>query len=175
MINEVGSIRDNDNDASPTGNGPRQIPASYWHLSAALYGYLYAELTRMGIDVVGESQLVGYPTQFPSVSMVDWKTGKPNPRFWVLKLIHDYFAPGDKLVQTRGATGDVLAQAFVTPKGRALLVVNKRNMKNTVRLKEEWKDAEVSMVDSSAAPHTAALGGSAIELGPFAVAVVFEK
>jgi hypothetical protein len=107
--------------------------------------------------------------------MVDWTTGSPNARFWVLKLIHDHFAPGDKLVQTRGATGDVLAQAFITPKGRALLVVNKRNRKNTVRLKEEWKDAEVAIVDSSAAPHTAAFGGSALELGPFAVAVVYGK
>jgi hypothetical protein len=107
--------------------------------------------------------------------MVDWKTGSPNARFRVLKLIHDHFAPGDQLVQTRGATSDVLAQAFVTPKGRALLVVNKRNVKNTVRLKEEWKDAEMSMVDSSAASHTAALGGTAIDLGPFAVAVVYGK
>jgi hypothetical protein len=127
---------------------------------------------RMGIDIVGESQLVGYPTQFPSVSMVDWRTGSPNARFGVLKLIHDHFRPGDKLVQTSGATGDILAQAFVTPKSRALLLVNKLNVKNTVRLKEEWKSAAVSMVDSSAAPHTVALGGSSIDVGAFAVAVV---
>ena len=77
----------------------------------------------------------------------------------MLKLIHDHFAPGDQLVETRGATGDILAQAFVTPKGRALLVVNKRNAKTTVRLREAWKDAEVSVVDSSAPPHTAAWDG----------------
>ena len=59
---------------------------------------------RMGIDIVGESQFVGYPTQFPSVSMVDWNTGIPNARFRVLQLIHDHFAPGDKLVETQGAT-----------------------------------------------------------------------
>jgi hypothetical protein len=130
---------------------------------------------RMGIDIVGESQLVGYPTQFPSVSMLDWKTGSPNARFRVLHLIHDHFAPGDKLVASRGETGDVLAQAFVTPKGRALLLVNKRNVKNTIRLKDEWKDAEASVVDSSAAPHEAPFGGSAIELEPFAVAVIHGK
>jgi hypothetical protein len=44
-----------------------------------------------------------------------------------------------------------------------------------VRLKEEWADAQVSVVDSSAAPHTGALRGSAVELGPFAVAVVYGK
>jgi hypothetical protein len=107
--------------------------------------------------------------------MVDWNTGSPNARFRVLQLIHDHFSPGDKLVETRGANGDVLAQALVTSQGRALLVVNKRNATKTVRLKEEWKDAQVSVVDSAAAPHTVAFGGSAIELGPFAVAVVYGK
>ena len=127
MINEVGSIRDNDNDSSPRANGLRQIPASYWHLSGALYAYLYAELTRIGIDVVGESQLVGYPTQFPSVSMVDWETGKPNPRFRVLQLIHDNFGPGDRIVEVEISDPYVAALAVVTPTGlHRLLLINKR-------------------------------------------------
>jgi hypothetical protein len=168
-LDEIGNILPGD----PAGK--ETIPDIYWNASGALYAYVYVEAMRMGIDIVGESQLVGYPTQFPSVTMVDWTTGSPNARFRVLKLIHDHFAPGDKLVETRGATDDMLAQAFVTPKGRALLLVNKRNVKCTVRLKEEWKDAEVSVVDSSAAPHPAALGGPAMELAPFAVAVVHGK
>jgi hypothetical protein len=168
-LDEIGSILHGD----PAGL--ETIPDIYWNASGALFAYVYLEAMRMGIDIVGESQLVGYPSQFPSVSMVDWKTGSPNARFWVLKLIHDHFAPGDKLVQTLGATGDVLAQAFLTPKGRALLLVNKRNAKSTVRLKGTWENAEVSMVDSSAAPHTVELGGQVIELGPFAVAVVCGK
>jgi hypothetical protein len=168
-LDEIGSILPGD----PTGK--ETIPDIYWNASGALYAYVYLEAMRMGIDIVGESQLTGYPTQFPSVSMVDWTTGSPNARFWVLKLIHDHFAPGDKLVETRGAAGDVRALAFVTPRGRALLVVNKRNVKRTIRLKEEWKDAEVSVVDSGAAPHTAALRESTIELEPFAVAVVSGK
>ena len=168
-LDEIGNILPGD----PAGK--ETIPDVYWNASGALYAYVYLQAMRMGIDIVGESQLVGYPTQFPSVSMVDWQTGTPNARFRVLQLIHDHFAPGDRLVETRGATGDVLAQAFVTPKGRALLLVNKRNATSTVRLKEEWADAQVSVVDSSAAPHTGALRGSAVELGPFAVAVVYGK
>jgi hypothetical protein len=168
-LDEIGSIL-------PGGrNGGAPIPDIYWNASAALYACVYVEAMRMGIDVVGESQLVGYPTQFPSVSMVDWNTGNPNARFWALKLIHDHFALGDQLVQTGGASADVLAQAFVTPKGRALLLVNKRNLKTTIRLRQEWKDAQVSMVDSSAPPHPAAWQGSAIELGPFSVAVLYGK
>jgi hypothetical protein len=168
-LDEIGSILPGD----PAGR--ETIPDIYWTASGALYAYVYIEAMRMGIDVVGESQLVGYPTQFPSVSMVDWKAGNPNARFRVLKLIHDHFAPGNRLVNTIGSTGDVLAQAFVTPQGRALLLVNKRNARRTVRLKEEWKGAEVSAVDSPAAPQVAALEGSTIELAPFAVAVVYGK
>jgi len=65
-----------------------------------MYAYLYGELAKLGIDVAGESQMVGFPTQWPSVSMVDWDTGQPNARFWVLKLLRANFGPGDKLVNT---------------------------------------------------------------------------
>ena len=93
-----------------------------------MYAYLYAELAKRGIEVAGESQLVGYPTQFPSVSMVDWNTGQPNARFWVLKLLHDNFGPDDKLVETHLDIPYVYAQAFVTRQGqRKLLLVNKRD------------------------------------------------
>ena len=95
-INELGSIAADDNRS-----GPIEIPKSYWNLSGALYAYVYAELAKLGIEYAGESQLVGYPTQFPSVSMVDWATGQPNARYWVLKLLHDNFGPGDKLMDTQ--------------------------------------------------------------------------
>jgi hypothetical protein len=166
-LNEIGSILPGD----PAGK--ETIPEIYWNASGALYAYVYVMAARMGIDIVGESQLVGYPTQFPSVSMVDWKTGTPNARFWVLKLIHDHFKPGDKLVETSGSTGDILAQAFVTPAGRALLLVNKRNAPKTLRLKEEWVGAHLSVVDSSAAPRTVSLQGPEIALNSFAVAVIY--
>ena len=73
-----------------------------------LYADLFIELSRLQIDVIGESQLIGATTQFPSVSMMDWTTNKPNARFWVLKLIKDSFHPGDKLVETTlGLSEDV--------------------------------------------------------------------
>ena len=106
----------------------KPIPNSYWNLCAGLYAYLYSELAKRGVEVAGESQLVGYPTQFPSVSMVDWTSGQPNARFWVLKLLHDNFGPGDKLVNTSVDSSYVYAQAFQTRDGkRKLLLINKRN------------------------------------------------
>jgi hypothetical protein len=117
----------------PTDNTPADKippPAAYWNLAGSLYAYLYIELSQLQIDVIGESQLIGYPTQFPSVSMMDWQNNKPNARFWVLKLIKDNFHPGDKLVETAidGKDGaNIAAQAFLTPAGRKLLLANKRD------------------------------------------------
>jgi hypothetical protein len=119
-LDELGCIPENDNVV------PRKpIPDSYWNLCGAVYGYLYGQLSRFGIDVAGESQMVGYPSQFPGVSLVDWNTGQPNARFWVLKLLHDNLGPGDKLVETNSAAPTVFAQAYVTHDGkRKLLLVN---------------------------------------------------
>lgn len=105
----------------PTDNvQPRTlIPNFYWNLSGALYAYVYVRLSQLGI---GESQFTGFPGQFPSCSMVDWNTGQPNARFWVLRLIKDNFRPNDKLVDTRLVLpsvniqgSSVYAQGFVSP------------------------------------------------------------
>jgi hypothetical protein len=88
-VDEIGSILMSDFSAKEI-----PIPAAYWNLSGAMYGYVFLKLTALGIDIIGESQLVGYPTQFPSVSMINWTNGKPNARFRVLKLIKDNIAPG---------------------------------------------------------------------------------
>jgi len=175
MINEVGSIRDNDNGSPATGGGPNAIPDSYWHLSAALYAYLFAELSRLGIEVVGESQLVGYPTQFPSVSMVDWETGKPNARFWALQLLHGNFDPGDKLVETHISGPDVCALAAVTPDGqRRVLLINKRDrpVEVVVAGAANAQEQYVDMSSGSQPPASLKLATDKVTLGGFSVAVV---
>jgi len=127
-INEIGSISADDLVQDAPGHVTKPIPASYWNLAGAMYAYLFAELTKIGIDVTGESQLVGYPTQFPSVSMVDWTNGKPNPRYWVLKLLKDNFGPGDKIVDTQVASPYVHSMGVVTRDGkRRILLVSKRD------------------------------------------------
>src|SRR3546814_10377000 len=80
------------------------------------------ELSKMGIEIIGQSQLVGYPGQFPDVSMMNWENGRPNARYRVLQLLVNQFAPGDTLVET--ITGfmnpsDYVAQAFKTRSGRS--------------------------------------------------------
>ena len=132
----------------------------------------------MEIDVVGESQLVGYPSQFPSVSMINYETGEPNPRYWVLKLLKDHFGPGDRLIETSVADAGLSAQAFETRQGKELLIINKRNRAQTVTLPVVPGKASVSFVAPSTGDHPVAeavLDSPTLALQPFEVAVVHWK
>jgi hypothetical protein len=167
---EVGSFLYDDN-AVP--HGP--IPDSYWNLSAVLYAYVYGNLARLGIDAVGESALAQLPGFFPSVSMVDWKTGQPNARYWVLKLIHNHLGPGDKLVEANASTPYVYAQAFIGKDGRRkILLVNKRERQFQVSIpgisggQEEFVDETTGFKP----PETAHLNSNTLTLGRLGVAVV---
>jgi hypothetical protein len=155
---------------------PDSIPTLYWNAAGALYAYLYEELAQQGIDVIGESQLVGYPSQFPSVSMIDWKNSKPNARFWVLSLLKDNFHPGDQLVATAlSSHSDIAAQAFVTPAGKKLLLINKRNRVIDVKLPDGAQNANLLTVDEASgegAARSSKEEGTHLSLAPFAVAVV---
>lgn len=166
-INEIGNIL---GDQSGTS-----IPDAYWNLSGAMYAYIYVELSKLGIDVAGESQLVGYPSQYPDVTMIDWKDAKPNARYWVLKLLKDNFGPGDRLVNTNGNSSQVMAQAFITPKGKKLLLINKRNEEVKMELPDGIKNAEMFSVDRASnenPPVQNHVTGNSITLEPFAVTVI---
>ena len=158
---------------------PDHIPHRYWNAAGALYGYLFVELTKLGVDVIGESQLVGYPSQFPSVSMIDYNNGKPNARYWVLKLIKDNFHAGDKLVAAKPAKGSdssqVMVQGFLTSQGKKVLLVNKTNFEKTVTLSSELQNATSLTVDESTGddePRAGKADGTELTLAPFAVAVL---
>ncbi|MGA7342147.1 MAG: glycosyl hydrolase family 39 [Terracidiphilus sp.] len=169
-LDELGVILPTDNTAAD--NVPP--PPAYWNLAGALYADLFIELSRLQIDVIGESQLVGYPTQFPSVSMMDWTRNEPNARYWVLKLIKDSFHPGDRLVETKLESPDASAQAFVTPAGHKLLLVNKRNRPIEIPLPDADHASALTVDEQSGngpARSVHAVGGK-IALAPFAVAVV---
>ncbi len=168
----------------PTDNTPADKvppPARYWNAAGALYGYLFVELSKLGVDVIGESQLVGYPTQYPSVSMIDYTNGKPNARLWVLKLLKDNFHPGDKLVAEKeqkdddGAPSDVTVQGFITPQGKKVLLVNRVNSEKTVMLSQDLQNASTLTVDEETgdeAPRAGKAEGANLKLAPFAVTVL---
>jgi len=170
-LDELGVIL---NDDEPDAKGMLE-PAGYWNMAGALYADLYVQLATMGIEVVGESQLVGYPSQFPSVSMMNYVTGDPNARFWVLKLLKDHFGPGDRLVETRDGDDNLRVQAFETAHGRCILVVNKRLKSATLKLPSNFKAAHVEYVAPSTEDHppvTGSITDNAIELEPNEVAII---
>jgi hypothetical protein len=174
---ELGVISTDDLSQDQPGPVAQPIPPAYWNLAGSLYAYLYIGLSRLQIEIIGESQLVGYPTQFPSVSMMNWETNKPNARFWVLKLIKDSFHPGDTLVETTlgGISSvDLAAQAFITPAGRQLLLVNKRDRAIEVPLPDADKASALTVdVETGDGPaRKVKVTGSKIKLEPFAVTVV---
>ena len=178
-VNEIGSIGAGDLQQFAPGYVFTPIPNAYWNLSGATYAYVFAHLAALGIDIVGESQLVGYPTQFPSVSMVDWNTGAPNARFRVLQLLKNHFGPGDQIVSTTtgwfGAAQEYHAQAFRTRDGkRRLLLISKRDRPLDVAL-PGCAGATAEVVDQSTAGGPARsepLSGDAFRLSGFAVAVL---
>jgi len=168
-INEIGTI-------IGATNGD-DIPSEYWNLSGAMFAYIFLELTKLGIDVAGESQLVGYPSQFPDVSMVNWENGKPNARYWVLKLLKENFGPGDKLVGTSVDSQDITAQAFITRTGKKILLINQRKKEVMIKLPPGIKDGTVAIVDVSAVngPGKMQVTNDTITLKPFAVGVITLK
>ena len=166
-INEIGSIIG--------ANEGKKIPDNYWNLSGALYAYMFLELTKLGIEVAGESQLVGYPTQFPDVSMMNWENGNPNARYWVLKLLKENFGPGDQLAETSFKSTDVMCQAFHTSHGKNLLLINKRNREIRLEIPDEFKNSICRYVDESTGeslPGQLKLKSNKLVLQPFAVAVL---
>jgi hypothetical protein len=168
------------------------IPAGYWNLSGALFAYLYVELAKQKTDVVAASQFLGDPKGNPGVDdptgidpddripLTDWKTGKPNARFWVLKLLVDNFHPGDRLVSTQfdtlfGVPPDVELQAFLTADGKKLLVINKRASPADISLGSAGRVRSIAVVDEFSGETIARsenASGKDLHLQPFAVAVV---
>jgi hypothetical protein len=175
MINEVGAISADDGEQNQPGHVTEPIPGSYWNLCGALYAYLFGELANMGIETVNASQLVGYPTQYPSVSLVDWETGGPNARFWVLKLLKDHFGPGDRLVRTGQPGPYIYAQGFVSSGNRRrLLLVNRRNRDIEITVPGAT-GATMRFVDQTTGFQPAAstkLGREVVRLDGYSVAVV---
>ncbi len=167
-VNEIGSILPGD------PKGGEAIPDSYWNLSGACYAYVFGHLAELGIDIAGESQLVGYPTQFPSVSLVDWNTGAPNARFRVLQLLKENFGPGDRMVESRSDSPYVYALAYVSMAGEhKVLLVNKRDRDLSVEMPQAVKRVQmVNQETKGGEPKVEEPGQKTVRLHGLEVAVL---
>jgi hypothetical protein len=107
--------------------------------------------------------------------MVDWKTGQPNARYWVLKLLHENFGPGDQLIETHMGRPSVYALGFITRDGkRKVLLVNKHDRTFVASILGA-AGGRLEVVDQQTAlqpPAVSQLAGDDVTLSGFAVAVV---
>ena len=186
-IDEIGVILPDDNDPAAV-----QFPTVYWNAVAASFAYLFGHLSAVGIDMVGSSQLVGYPQlynvtnlgdlppQYPSVSMVNWTTGAGTARVWLLDLLIRNFEEGDKLVATASTNStDVFAQGYVRSSDsgsdvQKVLLVNKRMTARSVTVTGA-AGGEMETVDEASGEKPARrekLSSDNVVLAPFAVSVV---
>lgn len=175
-LNEIGIISADDAVQGEPGHVSQPIPDSYWNLSAAMYAYVYTEVSHMGIEGVGMSSGLGYPnTYYPSVTMMDWRTGRPNARYWALKLLIDNCQPGDKQVETASNSSFVGTQAYVDAEGkRKVLLFNKRARPSEVTI-AGIKGASEQVVDEKTNFNPAVsqtLGSDSLVLQAFAVSIV---
>lgn len=173
-VDEIGAISADDQSQDKPGHVTAPIPASYWSLAGATYAYVFGQLSLLGIEVAGESQLVGYPTQYPSVSMVDWNDGSANPRFRVLQLLKENIRVGDNIVKTSVDSSSVYALAYAGADGsRRILLVNKRNKDAEITLPQTARGAVyVDQTTGSKPPASRELKDDKFTLGALGVAVV---
>ena len=135
---EVGVILDDDNDPKYTSLDPG-FPAVYWNAAAAMYAYLFGKTAQIGLEVLGESQLIGYPSipfqrgapyngnwiappQYPSVSLLSWGGAFGNPgdgtaRYWVLQLLGENTRATGQAGAYAPADADVLVNTTVVNSG----------------------------------------------------------
>jgi hypothetical protein len=171
FIDEVGVILPDD-----TAPDPASFPLVYWNAAAAEFAYLFGNLAGQNVSWLGMSQLVGYPTQFPSVSMVNWTTGEMTPRYFTLKLLLEHYRGGAGAVYPTYVNVDgVFAQGFANPT-QTLLLVNKQNGAQAVGLTADWQNAKYECVDEnsgfSPAPVKVLTDHTNLPLLPYAVCVV---
>lgn len=175
QINEAGCIAANDVAKSADSMNGRDIPASYWNLCGAMFAYLYGHLAAQGINVVGASQLLGYPGQYPSVSLLDWTNGLPNPRYRVLQLLLKYCHPGDLLVASAKVSPALYVLAFRTREGgKRILLVNETSGDARAEVKgaRGGREEHVDAISKGSHATLQAVSSDEIILHGFAVMIV---
>ena len=206
-VNEFGTMLPNDIDSNTTS-----IWADSFQNSAAAawaYGYLWMSYKIPELAVVGMSQLIGHDhgealmhlnrKYYPSLSMLDWKTGEPFARHSVLRMLVDDVPVGGELIYPArnlttvirgvdgGGSGEVFSMEHHSFNNqtrkieRRFVLINKSRYHTSVMV---WVDSlealmDVKYVDSSRGPPRSQTirpankerPGVQLGLRPFAVAV----
>jgi hypothetical protein len=169
-INELGMLPPGD-----PSNPDVKIPDNWWVLANASFTYAYVGIVKKGIDVLGIAELIDYPGQFAGTTITHWDTGIPNARYWGMKMLHDGFPVGCKLVASGTQNKEILSQGFITPGGKhKVLLINKTSGVIKAQV-ANGKNARMDYVDLSTGNKPYAfkkLDSDEVELQPHAVAVI---
>lgn len=173
---------EDDNTFAPLKGGKASsedpaIPDGYWTLSASVFAYGYLGALREGVDLFAAAELVNYPGQLAGTTLIHWRTGEPNAVYRVVKMLHEELPSGGMLLQTEVKGQDLEAQAFRTPRGERVLLINKTLAPITITL-SGLSGATLVAVDqttNSSPPRQEAIEGGKIVLRPQAVAIVSPK
>jgi hypothetical protein len=174
---------------------------AWWNIQSMIWAFWIGELGAAGVDMVGASQFVGWPgTLFQpanncaEMSLVDWRTGLGNARFWTMKMLIDGMGHDDKHIldtnvsaTTNGGSGNVYARGFAAapgtrwpgPTNQAVLLSNmNQSHKNAVTFRglrgaTFWsvEHGKSGYDDVPYAQSTAV--NDVVELSPLGVALVF--
>ena len=181
-VDEAGVILPDDNDPAASA-----FPLVYWNACSAGFAYMFAHLSAVGVDVVGSSQLMGYPRlddvlgglnpQYPSVSMINWTTGAGTSRVRALELLMHELPVGSELVETAesGDVTDVFAQGYVVNStAHKVLVINKRSTAQKVTVAGASGGGMVTIDEQSGEqpPRREKLSSDDIAMAPFAVSLI---
>ena len=160
-----------------------QFTPTYWVASASqwLFQFLtYAEAVELAS--IAQSQILGYPYTFdglsgewPSGTMVDWKTQELNAKYYVeIMLLKNVGRPFSYCKTTSSGNGGVYAQALTSPKGRVVVLINTKHTPTTVGLPgATGKRALAIDVASGNGPARAAtLASDTVALRAFATVLV---
>ena len=173
-----------------------KLDRRFQSLAAAAFAYGWAQFGRNGADSVGCSQYNGYfaspqnplylknefgeatltDTYYPALSMYDYRSGLPQPRYWAMRMLHEELTvPGCRPVITHCNATGLLAQGFVCGADSKLLLVSKTASTQSVSV-EPYTPSSALLVqrDGRAAepPQTIRLSGHTVALPGFGVATV---
>jgi hypothetical protein len=118
------------------------------------------------------------------VTLLDWNTGKPNPRYRALQLVMGSLGSGDRLIGPPTNTQELFAQPVRKPDGSCLiLLVNKTPHEVEVQISGVGsapamrlsRENHVDVTTGASVSQAAALNSDRILLHGFAVAIVSLK
>mmetsp|Transcript_368 Transcript_368/g.402 ORF Transcript_368/g.402 Transcript_368/m.402 type:complete len:306 (-) Transcript_368:40-957(-) len=149
----------------------------FWIACSSYYAYGYTQFGLMGVNAVHSSQLLGYISQFPAVTMVDSETGKPNARLHTLNLlIENIDVHNDEFVTTLvSSPTDIFAQAVLKKTGEKMIIVgSKRSKTQSIKI-ENISGATFQYVDISTGnnpPAKKILSSDTLVLQPFSWGII---